>query len=284
MTVKITVLSENIAATSYVLAEFGWSLLIEADGKKILLDTGPSISACHNADILGVDLSQIDKIVLSHSHFDHTGGLRDVLLKMRKKEVEVIAHPDIWKIRYNRYDKGDKFMGVPFQRQELENFGAKFNLTTQPVKITDTIMTFGEVPLVTEFEEKSVPAFGGSGRFIQEGTEFKTDTVLDDLGIVIKTDAGLVVILGCAHRGCINSIYRAQQLTGIQKIHAVIGGAHLISESVERIHQTIAALKELNIDKLGLCHCTGMPAVMMMAHEFGDKFLFCNAGTVHGLA
>ena len=283
MAVLVTVLSENIAATSYVLAEFGWSVLIEAEGKKILLDTGPSISACHNADVLGVDLSLIDKIVLSHSHFDHTGGLRQVLLKIRK-EVEVIAHPDIWKIRYNRYDDRDKFMGVPFQRQELENFGAVFKLTTKPVKITENIITLGEVPLVTEFEEKSVPAFGGSGRFIQDGTDFKTDTVLDDLGIVIKTDAGLVVILGCAHRGVINSIYHAQQITGVQKIHAVIGGAHLISESVERIHKTIAALKELNIEKLGLCHCTGLLAVSMMVHEFGDKFLFCNAGTTHELA
>ncbi|GAI45793.1 unnamed protein product, partial [marine sediment metagenome] len=87
------------------------------------------------------------------------------------------------------------------------------------------------------------------------------------------------VILGCAHRGPINTLYYAQQLTGVKSIHTVLGGSHLIHASEEQIWLTIAALKELSVQRLGLCHCTGLPAIMLIAHEFEDKFFFNNAGT-----
>jgi 7,8-dihydropterin-6-yl-methyl-4-(beta-D-ribofuranosyl)aminobenzene 5'-phosphate synthase len=277
MALNLTVLCENTAGVSHVIAEFGWSVLIETDGVKILFDTGQSSSVCHNAAILGVDLSQIDKIVLSHSHFDHTGGLRQILLEMRK-EIEVIAHPHVWAIRFNRHEEGDKFMGIPFQRQELENFGATFKLFTKPAKIADNIMTTGEIPMITDFEQKSIPLSGGSGRFIQDKTGLKTDNILDDQAIIINTEKGLVVVLGCAHRGIINTLYHAQQMTGVKKIYAVLGGAHLISEEEKRIRNTIKALKDLDVQKLGLCHCTGQLAIALMIREFGKRFFFCNAG------
>ena len=101
-----------------------------------------------------------------------------------------------------------------------------------------------------------------------------------DQAIIINTEQGLVIIAGCAHRGIISTLYHAQQLTGVRAIHAVIGGAHLVDASEERIQKTIAALKELNIQRLGLCHCTGLPAVALIAHEFGDKFFFNSAGNI----
>jgi len=278
MSVRVTTLCENTAGVSQALAEFGWSVLVETDEVNILFDTGPSISVCHNADILGIDLSKVDKIVLSHSHHDHTGGLRQVLCKMGK-EVDIIAHPHVWAIRYNRRDQKDKFMGIPFARQELENFGAIFNLTTKPVRITDNIMTTGEIPMVTDFEDIALPLFGGTARFIQEDTGLRPDGILDDQALIINTEPGLVIVLGCSHRGIINTLYHAQQITGVKVIHTVMGGAHLFGASEERIWRTIAALKDLNVQKLGLCHCTGPLAVTLMAHEFGDKFFFNNAGT-----
>ena len=275
---RITTLSENTAIMGNFLAEWGLSILIETDEVNILLDTGRSISATYNADTLGIDLNKIDKIVLSHSHYDHTGGLHEMLRRIRKEEIEVIAHPHVWANRYNRREgKVDKFMGMPFPRQELENFGAIFNMTTKPVKITDNIITSGEVPMVTDFEKV---VSGKVQRFIKEDTGSKPDELLDDQAIFINTEQGLVVITGCAHRGIINTLYHAQQITGVKSIHAVIGGAHLVDSAEERIWRTIAVLKELNVQKLGLCHCTGMPAVTLMAHEFGDKFFFNNAGTV----
>ena len=101
MELYITTLSENTAGMGDFLAEWGLSILVETDESNVLLDTGKSISASYNADTLGIDLRRIDKVVLSHGHFDHTGGLRKVLLKMRK-EVEIIAHPDVWGDKYHR--------------------------------------------------------------------------------------------------------------------------------------------------------------------------------------
>jgi len=239
----------------------------------ILFDTGQSISASYNVDILRIDLSKIDKIVLSHGHSDHTGGLRQILRKMRK-EVEIIAHPDIWVAKYSRRQgKKDRYIGIPFQRQELESLGATFNLTTKPVKITDNIMTTGEIPMVTVFEEID------ASLFVKEDAVWQPDKLLDDQALIINTEPGLVVILGCAHRGVINTLYHAQQLAGVRQIHTVVGGCHLISASEERIWLTIAALRELDVQRLGLSHCTGLPAASLMAQEFGEKFFFNNAGT-----
>ena len=274
MGLRITTLSDNTAGRGRFLAEWGLSFLVETGEVNILFDTGKSVSASHNANTVRFDLSQIDKIVLSHGHNDHTGGLRQILRKM-KKEVEIIAHPDIWSAKYRcRQGEADKYIGIPFPRQKLESLGARFNLTTKPVKITDSIMTTGEIPMVSEFEEID------PNLFVKEGGSLQPDKLLDDLALIIKTGAGLVVVLGCAHHGIINTLNHAQQLSGVKPIYAVLGGAHLISASEERIQLTIAALKELGVQRLGLCHCTDMPAACLLAQEFGDRFFFNNAGTI----
>jgi 7,8-dihydropterin-6-yl-methyl-4-(beta-D-ribofuranosyl)aminobenzene 5'-phosphate synthase len=275
----ITTLSENTAGmTQNVLAEWGLSILIETDKAKILLDTGASISAAHNAEGLGIDLNTIDKIVLSHGHSDHTGGLREVLSRMRK-EVEIIAHPDIWQSKYNRRkDSPEIFIGIPSQRELLENLGARFRLTKQPFEITENILTTGEVPMVTGYETID------PGLFIKQDGVFRPDQVLDDLSLIIKSERGLIIILGCAHRGMINTIYHAQKITGVNEIQAVIGGSHLIGASEERLWQSIAALRELQVEKLALCHCTDLPVISVLAQEFRENFIFNKAGTKINLA
>ena len=277
MKLKITTLSENTAGLGRFLGEWGLSILVETEGLNLLLDTGQSVSAAHNADVLGIDLRRIDKIVLSHGHFDHSGGLRQILRKM-KKETEIIAHPDIWAAKYaRRKNKRDRYVGIPYQRQELESLGARFNLSTKSTKITDSIMATGEVPMVTGFEEVEPYLL------VKEAASFQPDKLLDDQALIISTEEGLVVILGCAHRGIINTLNYAQQLTGVKKIHTVLGGCHLMDASKERIRLTIAALKELDVQKLGVSHCTGLSAASVMAQEFGDRFFFNNAGTTISL-
>jgi len=274
MKLRLTTLSENTANIGELLAEWGLSILIETDEVNILFDTGKSISVSCNADTLGINLGKIDKIVLSHAHYDHTGGLRQVLGRM-KKEVEIIAHPGIWKAKYSRHHgQTPRYAGMPFRLQELESLGARFNLKTKPVRITDNIMTSGEIPMITDYEEIDPKLF------VKEADVWEPDRLLDDLALIMNTEAGLVVVLGCAHRGVINTLYHAQQLTGIKEINTVLGGTHLFSASKERVWQTMAALKELGVQRLGLCHCTGLQATVLIAHEFGDKFFFNNAGTV----
>ncbi|MFC2019260.1 MBL fold metallo-hydrolase [Chloroflexota bacterium] len=273
MELSITTLSENTAGMGNFLAEAGLSILLEVRGTMVLFDTGKGISTCHNADSLGVDLTKLDKIVLSHGHLDHTGGLRQVLRRI-ERDIEVIAHPDVWANKYNRRKgRKDRFIGVPFQRQELESHGAVFRLSTGPVKIADDILTTGEVPRVTDFED--MPAH----LMVKEGGRWRRDEIKDDQALVVDTEQGLFVILGCAHRGIINTLYHARQLTGVARIHTVLGGAHLLDASEERIARTIAVLKELDVQRLGLCHCTGLPAASVLAHEFGDRFFFNTAGT-----
>jgi 7,8-dihydropterin-6-yl-methyl-4-(beta-D-ribofuranosyl)aminobenzene 5'-phosphate synthase len=273
MGLRITTLSENTAAIGDFLAEWGLSILIETDKTRVLLDTGKGYSSVYNADTLGVELRNIDKIVLSHGHFDHTGGLREILRRMRKK-VEIIAHPDIWQPKFSRRKEESRYIGIPYHQNELESLGALFVFSEKPVKIDDSIMTTGEIPMVTSFEEVD------DALFVKEGSVWQSDQVMDDQALIIKTEAGLVIILGCAHRGMINTLYHAKRLTGEERIYAVIGGSHLISASEERFWQTVAALRELGVQRLGLCHCTDLKAVSLLAQEFGDNFFFNKASTV----
>jgi len=272
MGLQITTLSENTAGLGNFLGEWGLSILIETDGLNILFDTGQSISASHNADILGIDLSKINKIVLSHGHYDHTGGLRQILRRIRR-EIEIIAHPDIWQVKYATRQGKERYIGIPFHRQTLESLGAGFNLTTKPVRISDNIMTTGEIPMANDYEEIEPYLV------VKEKDGYKPDKLRDDQALIINTKSGLVVILGCAHRGITNTLHHAQRLSGVKTINTVLGGCHLIDASEERVQLTIAALKKLGVQRIGASHCTGLPASAIMAQEFGDRFFFNNAGT-----
>ncbi len=274
MTLRITTLCENTADRHSLLGEWGLSILVETDEGNILLDTGGGLSAIHNARALRVKLGKIDKIVLSHGHRDHTGGLRSILKRVERR-VEIIAHPDAFQPKYSSgKSHRRRFAGIPFQIEELESLGARLNITREPVKISEHIMTTGEVPMVTEFEQVDARLH------VKKPSGWTPDAVMDDQSLIIKTENGLVVILGCAHRGIINHLRHIQNITGTPEIYAVIGGCHLFNASKDRIQKTIQALKSMNVRKLGVSHCTGMEASVMMAKALGDRFFFNNAGTV----
>lgn len=271
MTVRITTLSENTAQLGY-LAEWGLSILIETDSAKVLLDTGMSMSAVHNADLLGIDFSTIDAIVLSHAHADHTGGLRDVLRRVRK-EVQVIAHPDIWIPKYVVFGEMQRYAGIPFVREELEAMGASFTLSSGPCQISSDIMTTGEVAMTTDYETID-------GRLcLKVDGQMVPDPMTDDLALVVRTGEGLALITGCAHRGIVNTVRHVRKLTDDEYIHTIIGGTHLHLSPKERVDNTAAELKELGLVRLGVSHCTGFHSAAALAREFGDVFFLNNAGT-----
>jgi 7,8-dihydropterin-6-yl-methyl-4-(beta-D-ribofuranosyl)aminobenzene 5'-phosphate synthase len=272
MEIKITTLSENTAELGF-LAEWGLSMFIEADGLNVLFDTGAGTAAVHNAQLFGIDLATVDKIVLSHGHRDHTGGLREVLMRM-KKNVEIIAHPDIWAAKYSRRGKNrEQFSGLPFRRELLENLGARFNMTREPVHLIDRFLTTGEIPMLSDYEEID------SGLFDKETGEMLPDELADDLALVIDTEYGLVVILGCAHRGVVNTLKHAQKLTGKELIYAAIGGTHLLNAPRERWKKTVADLRKMGVQYLGVSHCTGFEASAYLAQEFGERFFLNNSGS-----
>jgi 7,8-dihydropterin-6-yl-methyl-4-(beta-D-ribofuranosyl)aminobenzene 5'-phosphate synthase len=233
-------------------------------------------------------MTEVDAVVLSHSHSDHTGGLRD-LLREAGGETKVLAHPDVFADRFVRFPSQevgrnifpglagcDLNAGMPYSRRELESWGAHFSLASEAEQVAPGIITTGEVPRRVDFESD---ASRDIQRLIWNGTSYVDDEILDDLGMILTTAEGLVVILGCAHRGILNSLYHAQKLTGEQRIHAVLGGSHLAEASEERVEYTMDALAALDISLLGLCHCTGYSVQARLADRFGDRFFHNHAGT-----
>ncbi len=162
----------------------------------------------------------------------------------------------------------------PFRRAELESLGADFQLTSEPVWLSENVVTSGEIPMITDFETID------AGLCVRKNGEMIPDPLKDDQALFIKTSLGLVVVLGCAHRGTINTLHHARNVTGVETIYCVIGGTHLIRASELQMEMTIATLREFGVQRLGVSHCTGMPAAMRLAQEFGPGFFFNNSGSV----
>ncbi len=274
--VTITTLAENSTADSSMLAEWGLSVLVEAGEQTFLLDTGTTDVAVRNADKLGVDLDAIEAIVLSHGHFDHTGGLLPVLERMAQSDVHVIAHPDVTAKKYVYKKKIDayKYAGIPYALERLTSAGARFEFSSDPVWLTDDIAASGEEPMTTSFESVA------DNLCLKDGDSYSQDPMSDDQSLYIRTDRGLIIILGCAHRGMINIIRHAQKVMETDRVYMVIGGTHLGPASFQQLEKSIEALQEIDVAWLGVSHCTGLPVAVKLARAFEGRFFFNTAGRV----
>ena len=282
MTVKITTLVENTVSWANLLGEWGLSMLVETDDLTFLSDTGTTSAAAKNAMALGVSLTGVDVVTISHGHFDHMGGLIP-LLQLIRKPVQVVGHSQIFDSKY-AYHPGEKmceyvddcdyeYIGAPYSREEYERCGARFALSADPVWLSDNVVTSGEVPMLTDYETIDPMLL------VKKNGEYVPDLLPDDLSVFIKTSKGLVAVLGCAHRGMVNHIWRGQELTGMDKVYAVVGGTHLIAANDARIEETIRELKRLDVQIVAASHCTGMHAACALSNAFGGAFRFNNAGT-----
>jgi len=273
MQLQISILTDNTATYGY-LAEWGLSVLIKTGNFCVLMDTGFTGTATFNSRTMGIDLASLDAIVLSHGHVDHTGGLRDVLLRSGAKPV--LCHPAALEPKVRRAKNSpDRRIGMPLTREELESIGARLNLARGPVELAAGVFAGGEVPMKTGFEAID------EGLYHEADNAVVPDPMLDDLSLAFKTERGLVIVLGCAHRGPVNVIRHFQNLTGEESVYALIGGMHLMHASEERLSETVRSLKATGVKKLFLGHCTGFHALARLANEFGDALVPIGSGTVH---
>ncbi len=270
--VKLTVLCENTAGVAHgLVGEWGLSIFIEKNGKKILFDTGQSGSLLTNAAVLGIDLKSVDALVLSHGHYDHTGGLR-AFLQYRGK-LPVYAHPDLFALHYKSSEE-PKYIGVPYRKEELESLGAEFSFVSEPLVVAPGVFVSGEVPRKTVFEKADESLF-----CLENGKKVIPDKFNDDMSLYCFTPKGILIVLGCAHAGLVNIVQHAREVTGESRIYGIIGGTHLGPVPVEQQSATIDYLKELDLQFLAANHCTGLPVISRLAGAFGPRFKFCPAGS-----
>jgi 7,8-dihydropterin-6-yl-methyl-4-(beta-D-ribofuranosyl)aminobenzene 5'-phosphate synthase len=277
MECKITVLCENTVHGMGFLGEHGFAALVSIPGQNILFDTGQGFGLIHNSLRLRIDLRDVSRVVLSHGHADHVGGLPAFL------EINggcpVLAHPDVFCERFRLLpdtvgEGKPRANGMPWTQSHLATRGAQFVWLGDFAEIAPNVFLTGEVPRKTAFEK------GSPKMVIRRGDSFVQDPFLDDFSLILKTTRGLVVVLGCAHAGVVNILNHAIEKTGEKRVYAVLGGTHLGLSPEAQLNPSIEALKEFDIQILAVSHCTGQAPMARLAHEFGHRFAFGTVGFV----
>lgn len=265
-----------------LLAEHGLSCLIRLfSGKKehvVLLDSGLSRDCLfHNARQIGISLSTVEAVVLSHGHFDHFGGLLEFFCSTTR-QIPLVLHPDAFLQRRLNHPGKDVVDLPQLDAAALKKAGADLRQRKEPSTLAaGYLLVTGEVERKTPFEK----GFPGMEAFT--GNCWTVDPISDDQAVVINVKGkGLVVISGCAHAGIINTVEYAKKITGVDNVHAVMGGFHLTGPVFELIIQpTIDAMKQIDPDYIVPMHCTGWKAINRFAEEMPGRFILNTVGTTY---
>ena len=275
MELKITTLIENnLDNLGQLLYEHGLSLYIEVDGKNILFDTGESGNFIKNAKSLNKNLDKLDYCIISHGHYDHSGGFEKLISEVDKFPPLIVGE-EFFMLKYKTVDApGYKFNGNSFD----EEFIAKKQISLRKVKedmiyLTDHIIVFHHFSRYTDYEKRN------SRFYIKENAEYIPDNFDDEISLGIITEKGLVVIVGCSHVGIVNILKTISERVDIP-IYAVIGGTHLIEADEIRMQKTMHAFKEMKIQLIAVSHCTGEEGIRLISQELKEQFLYNNTGKV----
>ncbi len=267
----VTVLIDNTPADN-LQSEHGLSLWLEFGDKRVLFDTGQSDMILKNAKVLGINLASADAIVISHGHYDHTGGLTAVL--DIASHATLYLHPEAMKPKYSQKDKNIRMIGMPDSAKEaihaLANNG-KVVWTEMPTEIFPGLFVTSRIPRNTDFEDS------GGNFFIHQSCQ-KADELSDDQALYFQTKQGLVILFGCAHAGVVNTLDYVTKMTSQKAVYAIIGGIHLVNASSTRIERTIEAFEKYEIQKIIPLHCTGQKAKENIRAALGDKCVFLDGG------
>ena len=276
---RVTTLAENLVQAGG-LGQWGLSFLLELeDGggrdRKVVFDTSANKEAfLHNVKLLEVDLGDVDCVVISHGHGDHTAATVEVV--EAAGGVKVYGHPHTFLPRFYEDREGKRRPGGPPEGEglaEIEAAGGEAVLSAGPVEVVPGLWTTGQVERVTPFERISAPTDGGKRIIVVEGEEVN-DQILDDQSLWTEVEGvGPWVITGCAHAGPVNTLLQARRLGGFEGIHGLMGGTHLVGRSEEYLENTIAELKGFGLGFISPCHCTGFKATARLWREFPEEFV-----------
>lgn len=273
--INLTVLCENsVAGTTRLIGEHGWSVGITTSSHHILFDTGQGLGIVNNSELLNFDLAKVEKIILSHGHYDHCSGLPLVLPLTGK--INIYAHEQAFNRRYHEQpNRGNvRDIGIQCTQSHLESLGGRFIFNKDFSEIADGIYLSGEIPRITPFE-KPDPTL----KQPDYSDALQQDPLLDDQTLIIESMQGLILILGCAHAGLINILHHVQKQLPNRPIHTVIGGTHLGFADDEQFTATVKALENFHIQRLAASHCTGLERGAELARIFGNSFRFAPVGT-----
>ena len=265
-----------------ILAEHGFSALVKTTAEDkthtLLFDFGFSENgAAQNAATLGVDMTEVEAVALSHGHSDHTGGMEKLTAMIGKRDIPFVVHPSAFKSpRYLKFGEEFKINFPKLTREMVQQAGFSVVETKNHILcLDDTILFLGEIPHTTDFEK------GWPLPHCQKDGKEVWDAIEDDTSIVMNLkDKGLVILSGCAHAGIVNTVRYAMEVTGIDKVHVVMGGFHLSGPFFEPIiDRTTEEFKKLNPAYIIPTHCTGRKAIMDMEKQMPDQFILNMAGT-----
>jgi 7,8-dihydropterin-6-yl-methyl-4-(beta-D-ribofuranosyl)aminobenzene 5'-phosphate synthase len=258
---KIVVLSTMLADHRGV-GEWGFSAYVEADGRRLLFDTGARPrTVLENARELGIDLARVDTVVLSHNHGDHTGGLLTLRAELANQEKTALATAHVGRgIFWPRPNAKNTALEI---KDEYEKGGGRFVEHAEPAMLHPGVWLTGPVP--RPFPEKN---WSGTGRVATEAGEVE-DTIPEDQSLVFDTDRGLVVLSGCGHAGIVNIATHARKIVREAALHALVGGFHLFPLDDTRLDWTADQLRAFGVQNLVGAHCTGIEAVYRLREKLG---------------
>jgi len=264
--VKITTLVDDYCFRGKLLGEHGLAILLETLHGKVLFDTGQGMVLRHNILTLNVNFSDISAIAISHGHNDHTGGLKEALAIIGADEMPVYAHEGIFRQRKKENERGELVpTGIPFGKEELESLGASFRFNSGPEEIIKGITITG--PIERGFKETKTKS-----HFILDKGELVEDPFDDDQALIVETGRGIVVVLGCAHAGVINTLNHVEKITGEKYFYALFGGTHLLQADKQQLESTLREIERRRIEVLGFSHCTGVRSCAYFAENFSGKY------------
>jgi 7,8-dihydropterin-6-yl-methyl-4-(beta-D-ribofuranosyl)aminobenzene 5'-phosphate synthase len=263
---SLTILiDEATPSDNLFVGEFGLSFFIESGEKKILFDTGSSGAFLANAGMMGIGLRDLDYVVLSHGHDDHTGGLVPFASHLAVPESttfptkvpELVAHPRCFCPKPKGWVQNT---GSPLSEAEAERHFA-VNLSEKPAWITDDLVFLGDIPRRFPFERTDP----GERRIVLPDGSVEPDHLRDDSALAFRSGTGLVIITGCSHSGICNITEYAREVCREQRVAGIVGGLHLLSSKPERLVSTGKYLNRLHITSLYACHCTSPEAKITLA-------------------